>query len=235
MKSKTKLLIILLILVVFFSAATVSAADTNSTVQKMSNDNDDNIIEISDENNLSQNSYDNSTLEVAISENCESPVLNSTKETPVSTVKDVKSDDSTITPVKNKNIKKNVVKALPVKKTKTPTKVSKATKNNKLKSSFKIVNLYPKNSRYVTKWYGKYKIQVYKWMGRSIGGLEVFLLKYGKYNVKSKSFLTRAYFKMNGRWRWSSWSHATSSFQLKHHYPVSRGVLIYRVQVLFKY
>ncbi|WP_298523492.1 hypothetical protein [uncultured Methanobrevibacter sp.] len=146
-------------------------------------------------------------------------------------------DDNSSDPVLSMEVSGNFNTTVVVNSSSKDVKSSVAMSGQVLKSSYgklKKVTLKSKYNKYVTKKVGKYKIQVYKWKGYMLGGLNIYLTKYGKY-VKSSAFLTRAYFKMNGKWRWSSWSHASSGYTFYHHYAVSNGVKITKVQVKFRY
>lgn len=146
-------------------------------------------------------------------------------------------DDNASEPVLSMEVSGGMNTTVVVNSSSKDVKSSVAMSGQVLKSSYgklKKVTLKSKYNKYVTKKVGKYKIQVYKWKGYMLGGLNIYLTKYGKY-VKSSAFLTRAYFKMNGKWRWSRWSHASSGYTTYHHYAVSNGVKITKVQVKFRY
>lgn len=79
---------------------------------------------------------------------------------------------------------------------------------------------------------GEYTVEASKWMGGSVGGFEVHLYKNGK-AVDKDSYLTRAYFYMDGEWKWSDWGNGEDSYEICHRYPVSEGVEIQKVEVKF--
>ena len=79
---------------------------------------------------------------------------------------------------------------------------------------------------------GEYTIEAEKWMGGSVGGFEVHLYKNGK-AVDKDSYLTRAYFYMDGEWKWSEWGNGEDGYDGYHRYPVSQGVEIQEVEVKF--
>lgn len=216
MNLKSKILMLFLILAVLFTVATVSATDLNETSHA--------IIADSQE-------------EVVLEANCgvnESEILQSGNEDAVLEV----SDKNVSEPVLTQVVSNDVNSTVSVSSEKEVLAVSiGASAEPVLKSShgkLKKVSITSKYNKYVTKKVGKYKIKVYKWKGYRLGGLRIYLTKNGKY-VKSSKFVTRAYFKMNGKWRWASWSHASRGYVLYHHYPVSSDVKITKVQVKFRY
>lgn len=79
---------------------------------------------------------------------------------------------------------------------------------------------------------GEYTMEAEKWMGGSVGGFEVHLYKNGK-AVDKDSYLTRAYFYMDGEWKWSDWGNGEDGYEGYHRYPVSNGVEIQEVEVKF--
>ena len=79
---------------------------------------------------------------------------------------------------------------------------------------------------------GEYSVDAEKWMGGSVGGFEVHLYKNGK-AVDKDSYLTRAYFYMDGEWKWSDWGNGEDGYEGYHRYPVSNGVEIQKVEVKF--
>ena len=79
---------------------------------------------------------------------------------------------------------------------------------------------------------GEYSVEAEKWMGGSVGGFEVHLYKNGK-AVDKDSYLTRAYFYMDGEWKWSDWGNGEDGYEGYHRYPVSSGVEIEKVEVKF--
>ena len=77
---------------------------------------------------------------------------------------------------------------------------------------------------------GEYTVKGSKWMGSSVGGFDVYLYKNGQ-QVNRDSYMSRAYFYMDGTWKWSDWGNGQGA---EHHkYPVSRGVEIQKVEVKF--
>ena len=218
---KSKIFVILLLLVVVLSVSAVSASEINETSQTMVEDSqEESVLEsnyvVNEEDVLKASNDNESELVVlqATNDNASEPILAR-----------VVSDDLDTTVVINgttKEItsKKSVSSAEPVLKS-SSGKIKKLTFNSKY-------------DKYVTKKVGKYKIQVYKWKGYRLGGLRIYITKNGKY-LKRTAFLTRAYFKMNGKWKWSNWSHASQGYPHYHHYPVDSGVKITKVQVKFRY
>ena len=79
---------------------------------------------------------------------------------------------------------------------------------------------------------GEYSVEAEKWMGGSVGGFEVHLYKGGE-PVNKDSYLTRAYFYMDGEWKWSEWGNGEDGYEGYHRYPVSQGVEIQKVEVKF--
>ena len=77
---------------------------------------------------------------------------------------------------------------------------------------------------------GEYSVDAEKWMGGSVGGFEVHLYKNGK-AVDKDSYLTRAYFYMDGEWKWSEWGNGEDANY--HKYPVSNDVEIQEIEVKF--
>lgn len=207
MNIKSKILVLLLILAVLLSVSVVSASEINETSQSVADDSQNEVVlESNDEDSLKAS---NSTDAVVSKENTKDesePVLSMVVSNDVNTTVVVNSSDKVVKSVSSKE---------PV-----------------LKSSGKVktVTLYSKYNRHVTKYVGKYKVQVYKWKGYRLGGLRIYVTKNGNY-VKRGAFLTRAYFKMNGKWKWSRWSHAASGYPMYHHYGVSKNVKITKVQV----
>ena len=82
-----------------------------------------------------------------------------------------------------------------------------------------------------TKTVGEYSVEAQKWMGGS-GGFEVHLYKNGA-PVDKDSYLTRAYFYMDGEWKWSDWGNGEDGYEGYHRYPVSQGVEIQEIEVKF--
>lgn len=83
-----------------------------------------------------------------------------------------------------------------------------------------------------TKTAGEYTVEAEKWMGGSVGGFEVHLYKNGN-PINKDSYLTRAYFCMNGEWKWSEWGNGEDGYEGYHRYPVSNGVEIQEIEVKF--
>ena len=87
------------------------------------------------------------------------------------------------------------------------------------------------DTRY-TKTAGEYTVETEKWMGGSVGGFEVHLYKNGN-PVNKDSYLSRAYFYMDGEWKWSEWGNGEDGYEGYHRYPVSNGVEIQEIEVKF--
>ena len=79
---------------------------------------------------------------------------------------------------------------------------------------------------------GEYTVQTYKWEGSAVGGFEVYLYKNGKL-IDADDFESRAYFYMDGEWKWGNWAHGEEANEMCHKYPVSSGVEIKEVEVRF--
>lgn len=77
---------------------------------------------------------------------------------------------------------------------------------------------------------GEYTVEAEKWRGGSVGGFGVWLYKNGEL-VNKDSYLSRAYFYMDGEWKWSEWGNGQGANY--HKYPVSDGVEIQEVEVKF--
>ena len=45
--------------------------------------------------------------------------------------------------------------------------------------------------------------------------------------------MTRAYFYMDGEWKWSEWGNGEDGYEGYHRYPVSNGVEIQEIEVKF--
>lgn len=90
----------------------------------------------------------------------------------------------------------------------------------------------PEFGKTYTETAGDYSVDAQKWMGTTVGGFEVYLYKNGK-SVDKDSYLSRAYFYMDGEWKWSEWDNGEEDHELRHRYPVSRGVEIQKVEVKF--
>ena len=88
----------------------------------------------------------------------------------------------------------------------------------------------PEFDKTYTKSAGEYTVKASKCMGSSVGGFDVYLYKNGK-EVYKDSYMSRAYFYMDGEWKWSDWGNGQGA---EHHkYPVSNGVKIQKVEVKF--
>lgn len=81
-----------------------------------------------------------------------------------------------------------------------------------------------------TKTVGEYTVEAEKWRGATVGGFGVWLYKNGELVYKD-SYLTRAYFYMDGEWKWSDWGNGEDANY--HKYPVSNDVEIQKVEVKF--
>ena len=77
---------------------------------------------------------------------------------------------------------------------------------------------------------GEYTVKASKWMGSSVGGFDVYLYKNGQ-QVNKDSYMSRAYFYMDGEWKWSDWGNGQGTNY--HKYPVSNGVEIKEIEVKF--
>ena len=77
---------------------------------------------------------------------------------------------------------------------------------------------------------GEYTVETEKWRGGSIGGFGVWLYKNGEW-VNKDSYLSRAYFYMDGEWKWSEWGNGEGANY--HKYPVSNDVEIQKIEVKF--
>ena len=51
---------------------------------------------------------------------------------------------------------------------------------------------------------GEYTVEASKWMGSSIGGSDIYLYKNGQ-PIYKDYYMSRAYFYMDGEWKWSQW------------------------------
>ena len=90
----------------------------------------------------------------------------------------------------------------------------------------------PEFDKMYTQTVGEYSVKAEKWMGGSVGGFEVHLFKNGE-AVNKDSYMTRAYFYMDGEWKWSEWGNGEDGYEGYHRYPVSQGVEIQKVEVKF--
>ena len=89
----------------------------------------------------------------------------------------------------------------------------------------------PEFDRTYTETAGEYTVEAVKWMGTSVGGFEVSLYKNGE-PVYKDSYLSRAYFYMDGEWKWSEWGNGEDDGG-NHKYPVGNDVEIQKVEVKF--
>ena len=78
---------------------------------------------------------------------------------------------------------------------------------------------------------GEYKLEVEKWRGGTIGGFGVSLYKNGQL-MDRNSYQSRAYFCMDGVWKWSNWDNGEED-AVYQKYPVSNDVQIKEVEVSF--
>lgn len=99
-------------------------------------------------------------------------------------------------------------------------------------ASAQKVTLTPKYDEYVNKSVGEYTVQTMKWKGTTVGGFGVWLYKNGQL-VDKDDYASRAYFCMDGKWKWSDWDNGEDQATY-HKYPVSTGVEIKEVEVEFK-
>lgn len=90
----------------------------------------------------------------------------------------------------------------------------------------------PEFDKTYTETAGEYRIEASKWMGHSLGGFDVYLYKNGE-RVNKDSYMSRAYFYMDGEWKWSEWGNGENDYDGHHRYPVSSGVEIREVEVKF--
>ena len=90
----------------------------------------------------------------------------------------------------------------------------------------------PEYDKTYTETVGEYTVEAEKWMGGSVGGFEVHLYKNGE-SVYKDSYMSRAYFYMDGEWKWSEWGNGEDGYDGYHRYPVSQGVEIQEVEVKF--
>ena len=88
----------------------------------------------------------------------------------------------------------------------------------------------PEFEKKFTKTSGEYTVEAQKWRGGTLGGFGVWLYKNGQ-QVDKDSYLSRAYFCMDGEWKWSGWGDGEGATY--HKYPVSDGVEIKEVEVRF--
>lgn len=114
---------------------------------------------------------------------------------------------------------------------KTENNTVEETTNNSVTPDTVNIELTEFDTKY-TKTVGEYKVEAEKWMGGSVGGFEVHLYKNGA-PVDKDSYLTRAYFYMDGEWKWSEWGNGEDGYEGYHRYPVGQGVEIQEVEVKF--
>ncbi len=94
------------------------------------------------------------------------------------------------------------------------------------------LSVVPEFDRDVKKSDGPYTVEATKWMGGSVGGFEVSLYKNGQLMDRS-SYQSRAYFNDGSGWKWSNWDDGEVDGATFHKYPVSKGVEIREVEVMF--
>ena len=82
-----------------------------------------------------------------------------------------------------------------------------------------------------TKTVGEYTVEAEKWQGGTLGGFGIWLYKNGQL-VDQDSYLSRAYFYMDGEWKWSDWGNGEDGATY-HKYPVSNDVEIQEIEVKF--
>ncbi len=154
--------------------------------------------------------------------------------------------------INGKTYKAKLIDGVAVAKIKIPSKVKKFTctatfsggKNVyssktkfkitvKKKPKYKTISIKTKmsTSKYVTKYYGKYKIQTLKFK-HSMTTLCVFLYKNGKMLYKNK-YATKIHYKEYGKWKWSEWLYGNDAATY-HKYFCSNDVKIGSVKVKFK-
>ena len=154
--------------------------------------------------------------------------------------------------INGKTYKANLKNGVAVAKIKIPSKVKKFTckatfgggdnvysssTNFKItvkkKPVYKTINIGTKmsSSKYVTKYYGKYKIQTFKFK-HSITTLCVFLYKNGKM-LKKDQYLTKIHYKNGRYWAWTKWMHGTDA-AVYHKYTSSNHIKISNVKVKFR-
>lgn len=93
------------------------------------------------------------------------------------------------------------------------------------------ISLEPEFDKHVNKTIGEYTVDAIKWKGQSAGGFGVSLYKNGQL-MDRDSYQSRAYFCMNGEWKWSNWDDGEDD-AMYHKYPVSDGVEIKEIEVKF--
>lgn len=113
----------------------------------------------------------------------------------------------------------------------TTNNVSVDEENNSVVPDTITVEL-PEFDKTYTETVGEYTVEANKWMGPSIGGFKVHLYKNGE-SVYKDSYMSRAYFYMDGEWKWSEWGNGEDGYEGYHRYPVSSGVEIQEVEVTF--
>ncbi|MBQ7927968.1 MAG: hypothetical protein IJ287_04420 [Methanobrevibacter sp.] len=103
----------------------------------------------------------------------------------------------------------------------------------KKKPVYKTVTIGTKMSstKYVTKYYGKYKIQTFKFK-HSFTTLCVFLYKNGKM-LKKEQYLSKIQYKNGAKWAWTKWMHGTDA-AVYHKYAAGNNIKIGNVKVKFK-
>lgn len=114
-------------------------------------------------------------------------------------------------------------------------KVEKATTSkvdSQSSSTQNTISVVPEFDKYVKKSEGEYTVEATKWMGGSVGGFEVSLSRNGQMMDRS-SYQSRAYFNDGSGWKWSNWDDGEVAGSTLHKYPVSNGVEIREVEVMF--
>lgn len=85
--------------------------------------------------------------------------------------------------------------------------------------------------KYVTKYYGKFKIQTFKFK-HAMTTICVFVYKNGKM-LKKNQYASKIHFKENGRWKWTGWLHGTQA-AVYQKYFCDNTVKIGNVKVKFR-
>ena len=119
--------------------------------------------------------------------------------------------------------------------TQTNTETEEIDNNSSVQessSSPHSLTVVPEFDQDVRKSDGPYSVVATKWMGGSVGGFEVSLYKDGQM-MDRDSYQSRAYFNDGSGWKWSNWDNGEVDAATFHKYPVSRGVEIREVEVMF--
>ncbi len=110
----------------------------------------------------------------------------------------------------------------------------KKSKSNSAKStnnSPHTITVVPEFDKKIKKTVGEYTVEVTKWRGSKVGGFEVILYKNG--NIMDRnSYESRAYFYMDGEWKWSRWDNGEIETYY-HKYHTSSDVEIKEIEVRF--